>query len=335
MNDNITCPIWGTPTKPTELYRGDGRNVDSPRAGGWYFVDGRAAVMVGNLDAREKARLTTWLIQQRRSGVDRPEIWSYENYIESKIQREDIPVPARADELLQYIQSMTPHIGTEFEFQPSEPPLEMFAYTESVNPEELLSLLDFLIRQGWLEKGRDTLRTRRVAITVEGSDHLAGLEKVETAYSQAFVAMWFDGTLDAAWNEAIKPAIEGSGYTALRIDEQEHLGKIDDQIIEKIRESRFIVADFTHGDDGARGGVYYEAGFAHGLDIPVIFTCRNDVIEHVHFNTRQYNHIVWENPIQLRERLTNRIAKVIGEGPLKSVNKDEVLGASKPQETPK
>ena len=66
------------------------------------------------------------------------------------------------------------------------------------------------------------------------------------------------------------------------------------------------------------GGVYYEAGFAHGLDIPVIFCCRKDVLEKVHFDTRQYNHIVWEKPEELREKLANRIAAVIGDGPGKA-----------------
>ena len=79
------------------------------------------------------------------------------------------------------------------------------------------------------------------------------------------------------------------------------------------------MADFTHGEGGARGSVYYEAGFAHGFKIPVIFTCRKNAIKCIHFDTRQYNHIVWETSIELKERLTNRIAAVIGDGPLKSV----------------
>ena len=47
------------------------------------------------------------------------------------------------------------------------------------------------------------------------------------------------------------------------------MDKIDDEIIGEIRRSRFLVADFTHGDKGARGSVYYEAGFAYGLGLPV------------------------------------------------------------------
>ena len=61
--------------------------------------------------------------------------------------------------------------------------------------------------------------------------------------------------------------------------------------------------------------MYYEAGFAHGLDLPVIFTCRDDAVETLHFDTNHYSHIVWSDPMDLREKLKNRILAVIGEGP--------------------
>ena len=69
-----------------------------------------------------------------------------------------------------------------------------------------------------------------------------------------------------------------------------------DEIIAEIRRSRFLVADFTHGEDGARGGVYYEAGFANGLGIKVIHTCREDAVRTLHFDTSHINHIVWRSP---------------------------------------
>ena len=105
------------------------------------------------------------------------------------------------------------------------------------------------------------------------------------------------------------------GLRPLRIDQKEHINKIDDEIIAEIRRSRFLVADFTHGNEGARGGVYYEAGFAHGLGIPAIFTCRDDAVSKLHFDTNHYNHIVWATPEELREKLRNRILAAIGEGP--------------------
>ena len=116
--------------------------------------------------------------------------------------------------------------------------------------------------------------------------------------------MWFDESMLEAWEEGIKPAIKDSGYEPFRIDEPKDVIKIDDRIIAEIKRSRFLVADFTNGRDGARGSVYYEAGFAHGLGMPVIFTCRKDLINETHFDTRQYYHVVWETPEDLRTNLT-------------------------------
>ena len=127
--------------------------------------------------------------------------------------------------------------------------------------------------------------------------------------------MWFDESMDEVWEEGFRPAIRDAGYEGVRIDRKEHLSKIDDEIIAEIRRARFLVADFTQGETGPRGGVYYEAGFAHGLNIPVVFTCRKDALEKIHFDTRQYPHIVWETPGELRDSLAKRISAVLGDGP--------------------
>ena len=127
--------------------------------------------------------------------------------------------------------------------------------------------------------------------------------------------MWFDDSVVKAYDEGIAPAIEECGYEPKRIDRDPTVDKIDDAIISEIRRSRFLVADFTHGEKGARGGVYYEAGFAYGLEKPVIYTCRADMVDDLHFDTRQYAHIVWKTHQELREGLKDRILARIGEGP--------------------
>lgn len=81
------------------------------------------------------------------------------------------------------------------------------------------------------------------------------------------------------------------------------LEKICDKIQVDIKKSRIVIADVTENNSG----VYYEAGFAQGLGIPVIWTCRKDKISEVHFDTRQYNHILWESKEELYEKLKVRI----------------------------
>jgi hypothetical protein len=129
---------------------------------------------------------------------------------------------------------------------------------------------------------------------------------------QAFVAMWFAPELKPAYEQGFAVAISGAGYSPLRVDMAEHAGKIDDRIIAEIRRSAFIVADFT----GHRGGVYYEAGFAHGLNRPAFFACRDDHKNKLHFDVRQYNTILWKEPTDIIRSLQNRILAVLGAGSL-------------------
>ena len=115
--------------------------------------------------------------------------------------------------------------------------------------------------------------------------------------------------MDDIFEHGIRPGIEDAGYRAMRIDRELDVDKIDDAIMARIRQCRFVVADFTHGDDGVRGSVYFEVGFARGLGIDVISTCRADQIGTLHFDTRQYHHIAWtqDGLDDLRQQIDERI----------------------------
>ncbi len=142
-----------------------------------------------------------------------------------------------------------------------------------------------------------------VQLTLDGWKRLSEIKTQKPKSKQAFVAMWFSTDLDSAWENGFKSALIEVGFQPIRIDLQEHNEKICDKIISEIRRSGFVVADFT----GQRGGVYFEAGFALGLSIPVIWTCRETDVKNLHFDTRQYNHIVWKDPEDLKTKLINRI----------------------------
>lgn len=120
-------------------------------------------------------------------------------------------------------------------------------------------------------------------ITVDGWRRILELRRDAPNSRQAFVAMWFAKELDEGWEQGFKPGIDSTGlFDAIRVSAIEHNDKIDDRIVAEIRRSGLVVADFT----GDRGGVYFEAGFAMGLGIPVIWTCRKDWFDKVHFDTR-------------------------------------------------
>ena len=144
-------------------------------------------------------------------------------------------------------------------------------------------------------------------LTLEGWRWLLDLQKSDVGSDQAFVAMWFDPSLSPAYTEGFAPALEACGYRPIKVDLLEHNDKIDDRIISEIRRSGLLIADFT----GHRGGVYFEAGFAMGLGIPVVWTCRSSDIKRAHFDTRQYNHVVWSEPADLKDKLVNRIRATV------------------------
>ena len=175
------------------------------------------------------------------------------------------------------------------------------------------SEVDFLLKtahkRGWIEGQSQTMGGNwgHLMLTVEGWMQLETFASENRASNTCFVAMSFDPSLNSVYEEAIQPAIEACGFLPDRVDRREFNNKICDEIVAGIRKSRFMVADFT----GHRGGVYFEAGFAQGLGRPVIFTCRGTDISDAHFDTDHYNHIVWDDPEDLRQRLIARIEATI------------------------
>ncbi len=323
------CAIWETIASSDNFEGRDGECFDSPRTGGRYFVSRRAEHSLANtqrFDKRFRARLSTWLVEERRLGNDCPEILG--ETLEKATTLRDLAVHARADRLLRFISNQTSNIGDYCEFSSPYICSMALAWSESTGMEQVEYLLRFLTNKGWLEEviisqfefaeePNSSVLLRSYLVTVDGHARVAELEKKRTNSSQAFVAMWFDNSMKSAWENGMEPGVRDAGYEPRRIDEKHHANKIDDEIIAEIRRSRFVVADFTHGKKGARGGVYYEAGFALGLNIPVIFACRKDKLKKVHFDTRQYPHIVWEQPEELRQQLAKRISAVIGDGPIR------------------
>lgn len=184
----------------------------------------------------------------------------------------------------------------------------------------------FMHGMGLIEGGLVNREKASITITPRGWARAEELSQTNKDSRQAFVAMWFNPCM-AEEEKALKQSVEDAGFTCVLIKNVEHNNKICDAIVAEIRKSRFIVADFTAGPCAGcgtcdkkdacqdkvrpRGGVYFEAGFAMGLGIPVIWTVRRDQIDQVHFDTRQYNHIDYANPEELRVRLSNRIKATI------------------------
>ena len=172
------------------------------------------------------------------------------------------------------------------------------------NREEFIFLLNHLIKKGLIYTVEIS---KAYQLTFDGWNRVDELQRKISKKRQAFIAMWFDDEMNNVYENAFRKAVIDCGYEPMRIDLKDHNNKIDDEIMVEIRNSGFMIADFT----GNRGGVYFEAGFAKGLGLDVIWTCRKDELDKVHFDTRQFNHIAWETEEELYKSLVNRIKNTI------------------------
>lgn len=233
----------------------------------------------------------------------------------------------KIDNTLTYFVEKTDHFGQKIEVNPKTLYRELFC----INIKELGEILRTLKRSGYLSSDDTVECSAKFKVWVE----IAGLKYYDenlrhrTRLNQCFVAMWFNEEADIenykpnmteVYANAIKPAIENENrFNAVRIDCIEYCNDINDEMIAQIRKSRFMVADLT----GYRGGVYWEAGFAYGLGMPVIYTCHEEWlksnedlnIEGVHFDLSHRNIILWDNTEEglkkLQDDLKNRIEAII------------------------
>ena len=307
------CPIWSNSNEQQTFDAKCSYNknkgwyeVDSPRAGGKYRIlcetdkklnpllgdSGNIDVIMRQISNGFRAKLTTWLIEKRKQVDESPLI--DDEVLEQIDNKKYLPIQERINNVLKYIYEKNQEHKDKYPHF-SEFPInvdQLKAYSECANNNDWRIIFNYL-KQNQLVNINGNQLTEQLEITL----NIKGLERLESLETnkdsrQAFVAMWFDESMNDIYDKAIQPAIEELGYQAMRIDRKEHNNKIDDEIIAEIKRSKFLVADFSHGEDGIRGGVYYEAGFAHGLGIPVIFTCRKENEDNLHFDTRQFRHTI-------------------------------------------
>ena len=141
-------------------------------------------------------------------------------------------------------------------------------------------------------------------MTPEGYARVDELQKYSAYGRNALVAMKF-GPETERLREAIRKGIIDAGYIAIFIDEVQHNNFITPELLKYIRDSKFVVVDLTHQNNGA----YFEEGYAMGLGKPVIQLCQKDT--KLHFDIAQMNTILWETEKDIPGRLCNRIKATI------------------------
>lgn len=308
MNEILkNCPICKLENQKTSNALEPGKSVVECERCGRYVMHNALIMIYAGSNEKNNPKLIAWIRDLNVEGAAPPEITpEILKNIESNLPNY-IPTQ-KTLMLLRNIARKTQFPGHDVTIIPDRD----YPLAWAANEEELIYYLKSLIERNLLvtTKGHPEISKllNVVEITAAGWEFLEKNERAVTISNQAFVAMSFSRELNSIWTDAIKKSIENAGYGAYRIDVKPHSDKIDTKIMTEIKNSRFLVADVTE----QKQGVYFEAGYALGLGLPVIWSCRKDDFKNIHFDTRQYNHIIWEKPEELKEELYNFICAIIG-----------------------
>jgi hypothetical protein len=230
--------------------------------------------------------------------------------LQKMLDKPELSVQGKLTLLLKYLGRITEHPGQTAEFDLNHD----YSVVCAKNSEEAKFYFDSLAEQGLVHQQQPFTGhyNPRFKVSASGWTELNRIEQSGSESSSAFIAMSFHPDRNL-FEKAISTAIKAAGYLPVRVDKIEHVNHIDDEIIARIRGSKFLVSDFT----GQRNGVYFEAGFMLGLGRPVIWLCEKEDLKNVHFDTRQYNTIDYKDADDLQTRLQFRIEAILGKGPHK------------------
>jgi hypothetical protein len=298
MNNEFTqkgrCPLCVNPETWWQPGRDNGTFFDCPVCGK-FFMDFKLMV---DRDMQGTPHPYLSAATRKASEAGNPLTLTMENWQRLEYEQRSIRVSQKLIDLLQLIaaRSKTPGQRWLIKLNHDYP---LIAAADNV---ELSHLLAHLTQKEFLADG-----TTNCLLTVAGWEALEPLPRPGGIPGRCFVAMWFSDETREAYDRGIAPGVADADFTPIRVDQKEHNNEIPDEIMAEIRNCQFMVADFT----GQRAGVYYEAGFAMGLGRPVIWCCRKDEICKLHFDTNHRNHIDWQTPEELRERLFRRIRATI------------------------
>lgn len=229
------------------------------------------------------------------------------NFLLALIRSSNIPNSPidKLRELIFYFKSVSNFFGGKLYVK------DNFEYKEQLikkngmaNSEELEKIIFTCIELGYVKDEGSTKEAFPVSLTLKGWEETEKLNLQKTS-NISFVAMSFDPAMMEVYSDWIEPAIRECGFEPYIVSDQHPDSDvtINDAILAGIKKARFTIADFTNH----KAGVYFEAGYALGSGQKVIYTCREDHIESAHFDTRNYQHLVWKDNEEFKRKLMDKI----------------------------
>jgi hypothetical protein len=293
MSERLACIVCGTPDCQRDLGP-DIAVYDCPRCGSFVLTGTAEAVLPDKLaeEPARRSRMSHTLRRMQRPGQRPFKIGSDEL---SSFWNDPLPTPLRqADLLIMWIGDNEP-----IPFIPTpETPVSVIAATVGLpvfrkGDSFAFQWLDAELRPKELYRRGGSAEKPTFLLTLSGWEKYEALKHINIESRTAFMAMKFgEPVLDQVISGWFRPAVARAGFELRLLTDEQPAGLIDDQLRAAILSARFLVADLTHGSHGA----YWEAGFAEGLNLPVIYTCEASHWNEykTHFDTNHMKTIIWD-----------------------------------------
>jgi hypothetical protein len=247
-------------------------------------------------DDVEKTTILSHAISKMQKAAKEGEYWpNIDEQLIKAILKNPLPnVAEQADNLIVWFAQNVPQ-GKQTFVQP----LTHQSIVGATSPDGFGLILKKLLDRGLLD-GRLSATINEsdrghVALSFDGWLYYEQLKKGAIDSRRAFMAMEYgDSELDRIVDNDFKNAVKHTGFELFRLNEKPKAGLIDDRLRVEILNSRFLIADLSHGNNGA----YWEAGYAEGLGKQVIYTCKKEVFESKegkpHFDTNHHLTVIWD-----------------------------------------
>ena len=192
---------------------------------------------------------------------------SAEEYIKSYPVPDLTDIEAKAYKLIERLKEKSNFFGHFIDITYTKD----FPLAYSKNDDEFIALIELLEKSGLVDKRGETNMGCQLKLTAQGFGIAKVIRGRNQDSDQAFIAVWFDDSMDESI-EAIKSAISDCGYRPLCIKNEHFSEKIMDKALGEIKKSKFLVVDLT----GNRSSVFFEAGFALGLGLDILYVYKKD-----------------------------------------------------------
>lgn len=219
--------------------------------------------------------------------------------IKKILETEKLPdVAEQINLVIDYIGKKSESLGHQHYFD-NNTLLALQAYAGCMNMKSLSVILSELKENSLVnfEENPGGNSYEECELTFKGWQKYEEIKKGKTESKKAFMAMKFDKSLDEMYSKFQK-AVEQTGFQLNRLDEFAEPGLIDVRMYQRIKTCKFVIADLTHGNQGA----YWEAGYAAGLGKKVIYTCQKSVFDAdktkenkvIHFDVNHHQMVLWD-----------------------------------------